>query len=88
MYTDNFCNLHDDYAKLTHLLTKRLTKSASLKVCESFHCFACKDNYPKSEIQAGNTQSSTDKFIKEYFQIAFFKVDWYQLPGLLSRKRK
>lgn len=72
-----FCDFHD-YANLTFSLKKCLTKSVSVKICELFYCFACKADYPKSDLHACITFSPTEKF-EGYFELAFYKLDFRQL---------
>lgn len=74
---DIFSDFHN-CANLTDLSTKCLTKSASIKNCKLFICFACKANYPKSDLFAYITQSSTE-IVEDYFELAFYKVEWRQL---------
>lgn len=74
---DIFCDFHD-YANLTFSLKKCLTKLVSEKICELFDCFACKADYPKSNLHACITFSPTEKF-EGYFELAFYKLDFRQL---------
>ena len=74
---DIYRDFHD-FANLSHSLAKCLTKYVSKTIDEIFNCFACKENYPLSDLHACVTQSATEKF-EEYFDIAFYKLDWRQL---------
>ena len=74
---DIFCDFHD-YANLTHSLTKLLTKYVSKKICDIFKCFACSENYPMSDLHACASESPSEKF-SEYFESAFYNLDWRQL---------
>ena len=75
--SDTFCDLHN-FINLTSSLTKCLTKYVSGKINEIFHCFACKEKYPMSDLHSCATYSFTEKF-EEYFDVAFYNLDWRQI---------